>query len=198
MPSKISNFQRVALFKTSYLTYDCKNIDQFMAKSKVIYHGNYLHVSEQLINNDVYELAQLRAAVVLFARNSDGEYLFIREHRPHETPNLRLKPVTGFIDDNEDWLTTAKRELREETGFTATDFKLFRHLQSTGSIRHEKFFVLVEGLTEDQNPLKNPDGDVIEEIVFLKLDQAIELTLCDEMKLTTDSLGLFLLKEMKL
>ncbi len=169
-----------------------------MHSETIVYRGRYLQVSERLIGSDVYELAHLRAAVIIYARNDQGKLLFVREHRPHENPPLRLKPVTGFIDNDDDWRETAERELREEAGLVATSFKLIRHIPVKGSLNTDKYFVLAEGLQADPDPLTNPDGDVIEEIVYLTLEQAIEMTLKNELPITVDSLGLFLLKEMKL
>lgn len=165
---------------------------------KTVYQGQYLRVSERVIGDDIYELAHVRPAVIIYARNDDGKFLFVREHRPHETPAVRLKPVTGFIDDGDDWLKTAQKELREEAGLVAKKFELYCHLPLTGSIVTDKYFILATGLSPDPQPLINPDGDVIEEIVYLDLADAISMTVNAQMPLTTDSLGLFLIKEKNL
>lgn len=169
-----------------------------MSSEKIVYQGNYLKLTEKMIGNDLYELAHLRAAVIIFAKNSEGKFLFIKEVRPHETPSLRLKPVTGFIDDGDDWLATAKRELREEVGLVAKHFELFQHMPITSSIITDKYFVIASELSDDPNPLKNPDGDVVREKLYLELDKAIAMTTSGEMTLTTDSLGLFILREKNL
>lgn len=169
-----------------------------MSSEKVVYQGKYLKLTEKMIGNDLYELAHLRPAVIIFAKNTEGNFLFIKEVRPHETPSLRLKPVTGFIDDGDDWLVTAKRELREEVGLVAKHFELFQHMPITSSIVTDKYFVIATELSQDPSPLTNPDGDVIREKLYLSLDEAIALTTSGEMTLTTDSLGLFLLREKNL
>lgn len=169
-----------------------------MSAERIVYQGKYLKLTEKMIGNDLYELAHLRPAVIIFAKNSDGKFLFIKEVRPHESPSLRLKPVTGFIDDGDDWLTTVKRELREEVGLVAQNFELFQHMPITSSIVTDKYFVIATELSNDPNPLTNPDGDVVREKLYLSLDEAIALTTSGEMTLTTDSLGLFLLREKKL
>lgn len=169
-----------------------------MSAERIVYQGKYLKLTEKMIGNDLYELAHLRPAVIIFAKNSDGKFLFIKEVRPHESPSLRLKPVTGFIDDGDDWLTTVKRELREEVGLVAQNFELFQHMPITSSIVTDKYFVIATELSNDPNPLTNPDDDVVREKLYLSLDEAIALTTSGEMTLTTDSLGLFLLREKKL
>jgi len=169
-----------------------------MIKAKTIYHGQYLKLEEKVLHQEVYELVHLRAAVTVFAKNEQGKFLFIREFRPHESPPLRLKPVTGFIDDGDDWLKTAHKELREEVGLIAGNIQLIRHLPVTGSLSTDKYFSLATQLSKDLEPISNPDGDVIKEIMYLSLEEAIELTLKGDMPLVFDSLGLFLLKELKL
>lgn len=169
-----------------------------MSEEKTVYHGRFLRVSERLINGEVYELAHLRGAAIIYARNKEGNFLFVRERRPHETPNVRLKPVTGFIDEGETWQSTAARELREEIGMTANKLELIRHLPLRGSFNTDKFFILAQDLVTDPNPIPNPDGDVIEEVIELSLEQAINKTIAGEIPMTADSLGLFLIKEMSL
>lgn len=169
-----------------------------MANAKTIYQGQYVQLQEKILHDEVYELVHLRAAVIVFARNDQGKFLFIRELRPHENPSIRLKPVTGFIDDGDDWLTTAHKELREEANLVSGNIELIRHLPITGSVSTDKYFALATQLSKDLEPISNPDGDVIKEIMYLSLEEAIELTLTGDMPLVFDSLGLFLLKELKL
>tara|TARA_R110000868_G_scaffold164359_15_gene396924 strand:- start:823 stop:1356 length:534 start_codon:yes stop_codon:yes gene_type:complete len=169
-----------------------------MKAEKTIYKGTYLKLTERVIGDQVFETAHLRGAVIVFAKNSDGKFLFIKEQRPHENQKVRLKPVTGFIDDGDDWLTTAKKELREEACLIAQNLELIRHIPVSGSIVTDKYFVIATDLTPDPEPISNPDGDVIEELIYLDLEQAIAMTITNEMPLVFDSLGLFLLKELKL
>ncbi len=163
-----------------------------------IYQGKYLQVVEKIIDDEIYEIAKLRPAVIILAKNNEGNFLFIKEFRPHETPKLRLKPVTGFIDDKDQWHETAHRELREEVGLIAQEIKLIRHIPVTGSVHTDKYFVIATGLSDDPEPIINPDGDVIKEIMYLNIEEAIEMSLSGEMPITFDSLGLFFLKELKL
>lgn len=169
-----------------------------MSSEKEVYRGKFLNVFERVIDNDVYEIAKLRSAVIIFAKNSEGKLLFVKEYRPHEEPKIRLKPVTGFIDDGDEWLETAHRELREEAGLVAKDIKLIRHIPVSGSVQTDKYFVLATQLSKDPQPLANPDGDVIKEIMYLDIKEAINLSVSGEMTLTFDSLGLFLIKELGL
>ncbi len=180
------------------LTRCLKNGHLAVTKAKTIYQGQYVKLEEKIIQEAVYELVHLRGAVIVFAKDEAGKFLFIKEHRPHETPHLRLKPVTGFIDDGDDWLKTAHKELREEAGLIAGNIQLIRHLPLTGSVSTDKYFAIATDLSKDQSPIANPDGDVIKEIMYLSLEEAIELTLKGDMPLVFDSLGLFLIKELKL
>lgn len=169
-----------------------------MTKAKTIYQGQYVKLVEKIIASEVYELVELRPAVIVLAKDQSGKFLFVKEFRPHETPQLRLKPVTGFIDDGDDWLITAHKELREEAGLKASRIELIRQLPLSGSVNTTKYFVLAQDLSPDLNPIENPDGDVIKEIMYLSIEEAIELTLKGDMPLVFDSLGLFLIKELKL
>lgn len=63
-------------------------------------------------------LAHREISVWLF--NNKGEFLFEKRDKTKETfPGLLNVPVGGHVDQGEDYLTTALKELKEEAGISA-------------------------------------------------------------------------------
>ena len=54
----------------------------------------------------------------IIARREDGHFLFIRQYRKSHD-KICLEAVAGNCDPGEEALLSAKRELREETGYQA-------------------------------------------------------------------------------
>ena len=84
----------------------------------------------------VRELVEHPGSVVIVPVTSDGNVLFIRQFR-YATGDYLLELPAGLIDEGEDPLTSAKRELLEETSYEA------------GSVRHLCTTYISPGYTEE-------------------------------------------------
>ena len=58
----------------------------------------------------------------VIAVTTDGKFLFFRQTK-YSIPGTTLAPVGGYLEPGEDPLAAAQRELREETGYAATNFR---------------------------------------------------------------------------
>jgi ADP-ribose pyrophosphatase len=98
----------------------------------------------------------------------EGDYLCFRQTK-YGVKGATLAPVGGYINEGEQPLAAAKRELLEETGYKA------RHWESLGEF-------IVDGnrgsgiahlfLARDAYPVTEPDADDLEEQILLKLSRA--------------------------
>ena len=70
-----------------------------------------------------YTLETRPYAVMVIATTPDGRYVINREYR-HPTRKVLLGAPGGAMDADEDFIECAKRELMEETGYTAKEFKV--------------------------------------------------------------------------
>jgi 8-oxo-dGTP pyrophosphatase MutT (NUDIX family) len=159
-----------------------------------VWQGKFIKVTLEDIEGQTFERAYIPDGVVIFPVDDHGRILVIREKRPHETPSVRLKPVTGMLDEGEIPLENAQRELQEEIGFKAADLHEFWTLRSSGTVNSTTHFFLAKGLTPSKLP--NPDGeDVIEEILALSLDDLRHRINSEEMRWGVSVMG-FLRLEM--
>jgi 8-oxo-dGTP pyrophosphatase MutT (NUDIX family) len=112
------------------------------------------------------------ASVGVFVRNSDGKYLFLDRT---EFP-FGIAPPAGHVDENEESLVAARRELEEEVGISTDDLKLAATADvlgdscSGGSDAHQ-WSIYVCDLPEGQKLTINSEG---KRPVWLSLEEAAQ------------------------
>lgn len=94
-----------------------------------------------------YDIVKHPGAAVVLPVFDDGRVIMIRNRRIAVDEDLWELPA-GTLDNNEDPLVCAQRELTEETGYTASSFTPLTSFFSTPGICTEEMFVFVaRGLT---------------------------------------------------
>lgn len=132
---------------------------------ELAYDGHFLKVSRDRIrlpdgSESRREFIRHPGAVVILPLLADGRVLLERQYR-YPNDRVFIEFPAGKIDPGEEALATAKRELEEETGYTATEwnFVCTIHNAIAYSDEHLEIF-LARGLTEGQAKLD--DGEFLE------------------------------------
>lgn len=140
-------------------------------EQRTVYHG-YRDMVQQdfrLENGRIitYDLIQEHDPVCILALTTDGHVILAKQFRPAQAKEL-LELPGGGVEPNEDYLTAAKRELLEETGYIG-DFQFVTdswHSAYATCLRHNFVATNCVKITEP-----NSGADEITEVVLMTLDQ---------------------------
>jgi len=142
---------------------------------KVVFKGKKISVVvEEIIGKKGVYTAEIvehpGAVVILPVKN--GKIIMIKQYRPAVRGSILELPA-GTIEEGEDPVTCAKRELEEETGYKAGKLKPLGSFYASPGYTSE---VLHAFLAEDLIPGKeSPEIDEEIEILELKEDELLEL-----------------------
>jgi len=103
------------------------DLDETMLESRIMHKGLFFDVYRdkvRLPDNETSQREYIRhpGAVVILPMLDDGRYLLERQFR-YPLNRVFLEFPAGKIDAGEEPFETAKRELMEETGYTASDWQ---------------------------------------------------------------------------
>jgi ADP-ribose pyrophosphatase len=140
----------------------------------------------------VREIVEHAPAAAVVAIDEAGDILLVRQLRP-AVDQVLLELPAGILDPGEDPLTCARRELQEETGYTADHLELLiRFYPSPGFCTEVLYVYVAEGLRECAG---QPDDDEDLELVRLPFTQAIDLVRRGEITDSKTVVGLLAFKE---
>jgi len=118
-----------------------------------------------------YDLVDHKDAVTIVPVNQEGEVLFIKQYRVGARDYLLELPA-GVMDEGEDPLDTAMRELREETGMAAKEMIKLGGFYMTPGYSNEFMTVF---LAKDLYPAPlEMDDDEFLNLIKIPLNEAYE------------------------
>lgn len=137
-------------------------------KRETIYEGHVWNVRSDLVELNDFHMTRdyvvHMGAVGVVAINEHAELLLIKQYR-HPIGQMMWEVPAGLLDaTNEDPLEAAKRELLEETGYTASTWNvLLDFASSSGGSTEAVRVYLAQGLTE--HPEGKPNGEDEESLI---------------------------------
>ena len=133
--------------------------------SERVFDGHFLHAVRDIVRlpdgkQTSREYILHPGAVMIIAVLDDGDVVMERQWR-HPLARAFIEFPAGKIDDGEPPLATCRRELREETGYTAERFTFVATINNAISYSNEHIdLYLAEGLTAGEAKLD--DGEFLD------------------------------------
>jgi len=143
--------------------------------SRLAYDGNFLKVQRDTVRlpdgkESTREYIKHPGAVVIIPVLDDGSILLERQFR-YPLNQVIIEFPAGKIDPGEASLDCARRELLEETGYTASDWKFVCTIHNAIAYSDEHLDIfLAQGLKEGQS---KPDEEEFLEIFTASLDEML-------------------------
>lgn len=152
-------------------------MDEKTIKTTRIFSGKILNlrVDEVRLQNgrtSTREIVEHPGAVAILPVLKDGSVLLVKQYRKPIEEYL-LEVPAGKLEVGEELLECAKRELEEETGYSAKDWKYLGYIYTTPGFSNEKIHLyLAENL---EKTTQNTDEDEFIEVVKLPEKKVIEM-----------------------
>jgi len=126
-------------------------------------------------NASVREVARHAGGAVVVPVKDDGSLVLIRQHR-YPLDSVIWELPAGKLDRGEEPLSCAKRELEEETGYRASDWRLLNSIYTTPGFCDEVLHIyLARGLTPAPGGRRPEEGEetmTVHEVLF---SRAVEM-----------------------
>ncbi|QTA38385.1 NUDIX hydrolase [Thermosipho ferrireducens] len=151
--------------------------------SEEIFKGVLLHVKrdEVLLENGVKSVREYvlhPGAVAVVPVTEDNRIVFVKQYRYPIKQVLLEIPAGKFDSPEENPLDCAKRELKEETGFTASNYTYMGYIYTTPGFSNEIIHLyLATGLTKGN---MKTDEDEIIEIEIKDFEEAVQKCITGE------------------
>ena len=164
-------------------------------ESKRVYEGRIINlrldsVSLENGNTAMREVVEHPGAVGIVALKENGDIVMVKQYRK-AVEQVLLELPAGKLEQGENPLDCAARELTEETGYTAGDLRyLVSFYTSPGFSNEVMHMFLATDLKEGKN---DPDDDEMVETVEISRDRAIDMILKGEIKDGKTIAGILLL-----
>ena len=146
-----------------------------------IYEGRIINLRKDkvtVINGTSYrEIVEHNGGAVLLAITDDGKMVMVRQYR-HAAERVMFEVPAGKIDPGENPLETAKRELKEETGYTAANVEFVTKFYTSVGFSNELLYLyLCTGLTPGETDF---DDNEALDIELWDIDELLDMVLRDE------------------
>jgi len=164
---------------------------------KTVYQSKFFSINQVAVEHNgkkfTKDIIEKRDVVLILPLNHKDEISLVSQHRDAMDKTL-LEVVAGQMDPGEDPMTAAKRELREETGLQADNWKhLATWYQSANMIG--RYFVFAATSLHQGESAQDEDENIT--VVTLPFVQVLEKVLQGEIDVSSNVAALLLLDKLK-
>ncbi len=147
--------------------------------SQMLHYGNVINLRLDSINwpdgrSACYEVLEHNGGVVIICQPNNDEIVLIKQFR-YSIGKVLYELPAGKIDKGEDPLVAAKRELQEETGYSAKNWQELSRMYSAPGFCNELLYLYKACDVTLSEP--NPDEHEEIEVMLIKIQDAWQLVL---------------------
>ena len=135
------------------------------------------------------EIIEHSGGVTIVAVTDEGQLIFVKQYRK-ALEEFLLELPAGKLEYKEDPLECAKRELKEETGYTSEDIELLCISHSSPGYSTEKIYIfLAKDLKEGTQDLD--EGEYLE-VEKIDIEKALEMVKNNEITDSKTMIGILM------
>lgn len=127
-------------------------------------------------NVKTFEKVKRADTAMIIPVTEDGKIILAKQEQPGIKPFVGL--VGGRIDEGEDPLEAAKRELLEESGYEAKEWELFDAVQPISKLEWALYIFIARGCHKAAE--QTLDGAEKVDVFYVDFDEFVKITLQDE------------------
>lgn len=161
-------------------------------KSK-LFTVNKLHVEVKPGVIHTHDVIERHDTISVFPVTPNNEIYLVSQYR-YNLGKVTLEAMSGFVDPGETSLAAAKRELREETGITAKEWKNFNNYHLAASVITTTNHLFLAWDLEQG--IATPMEDEQIEVVKLPLHEVIEKVLIGQINHSSTMIGILMLEKL--
>ncbi|MEZ0536067.1 NUDIX domain-containing protein [Caldicellulosiruptoraceae bacterium PP1] len=170
------------------------NLEEKTINEKLIYESSFLSfkVEDVLLPNGSTSKRAIvvhPGASVIVPIDENQNVIMVKQFRK-PLNKVILELPAGKLDDGEDPLNCAKRELEEETGYTSEQLIKLTEIYTTPGFSNEVIHVFLASNLKEGNT--NTDVDEFVEVIKLPLKKVVEMVMNGEIKDAKTIIGLLL------
>lgn len=177
------------------------NLTERLVNREVVHEGNYMtFVKDTVLDPDGHEhtrdVVLHPGAVTIVAILADRRLLLVRQYR-HAAGEALLELPAGTLDRQpdgsiEERLSAAKRELTEETGYRAAEWRELATFFTAPGFASELMTMYLATTVSPDPEHKGPDPDERLELEHLPFDEALALAQSGQIRDAKTIVGLYM------
>lgn len=164
-----------------------------LIKTDKIFAGKIINVRVDSVrvtqngNTATREIVEHPGGVGIVAVNDEGKVCIVKQYR-RPFDDFVVEIPAGKLEWGEDHYECGRRELREETGYSAQSFVYLGEFYTSPGFCNEKIHIyLAQGLTAGENDL---DEDEFVEVDWYTLEELVEMVMNNDIKDGKTAIGI--------